>query len=179
MYALDKWIQSKCKFSDFQLLAWKLTKFLMLFFKPHVSFPLKFASTFSVMTHNSSEIFLLKSYIFWTKRAHQCTIFQTFECSNQSSPNSPCHFWNHKITFVYFFSSNLIYFGQRETIEVTFLDFWVLEWKFTKFLMSYLKPQESFSLNLASLFGVTRDNSYVLFSRLNLIWFGQKCSLKC
>ena len=56
----------------------------MLFFKPYVIFPLKFASTFSFMTHNSSEIFQLKSCIFWTKRAHQCTIFQTFECSNES-----------------------------------------------------------------------------------------------
>ena len=37
LYGLDKRIRSKCKFSDFQLLASKLTKFL-LFFKPHVSF---------------------------------------------------------------------------------------------------------------------------------------------
>ena len=29
----------------------------------------------------------------------------------------------------------------------TFSDFWVDGWKFTKFLMSYLKPQVSFSLN--------------------------------
>ena len=42
----------------------------------------------SVMTHNSSEIFLLKNYIFWTKRAHHCTIFQTFESSNERPPNS-------------------------------------------------------------------------------------------
>ena len=32
----------------------------MLFFKPHISFPLNFASPFSVMTQNSSEIFQLK-----------------------------------------------------------------------------------------------------------------------
>ena len=30
----------------------------------------------------------------WTKRAHQCTIFQTFECPSESLPNSLCHFWN-------------------------------------------------------------------------------------
>ena len=34
----------------------------------------------------------------WTKRAHQSTIFQTFECSNESSSNYSCHFWNHKVT---------------------------------------------------------------------------------
>ena len=34
------------------------------------------------------------------KRACQCTIFQTFECSNDSSPNSSCYFWNHKVSFI-------------------------------------------------------------------------------
>ena len=31
------------------------------------------------------------------KRAQQCTIFQTSWCSNESSPNSSCHFWKHKV----------------------------------------------------------------------------------
>ena len=96
LYALYKRIQSKCRFSDFRLLAWQLTKFLMLFFKPQVSFPLNFASPFSVMTHNSSEIFWLKHNMLLTKRVHQCTDFQIFECSNESLPNFSCHFWNHK-----------------------------------------------------------------------------------
>ena len=97
LYALDKKIRSKYKFSDFRLLAWKLTKFLISFFKSQVNFYLDFAIPFSVMTHNSSEIFQLKHYMLCTKRAHQCTIFQTFGCSNESSPNSSCHFWNHKV----------------------------------------------------------------------------------
>ena len=50
LYALVKWIQSKCKFSDFWLLAWILTKFLMSFFKPQVSFPL-ILQHFSVSWH--------------------------------------------------------------------------------------------------------------------------------
>ena len=58
-----KRIQSKCKFSDFCLLAGKLNKFLMSFFKLQVGFPLNFALPFSVMTHNPSEIFLAKTYI--------------------------------------------------------------------------------------------------------------------
>ena len=33
----------------------------------------------------------------WTKRSHQCTFFQTLECSNKSSPNPSCQFWNHKV----------------------------------------------------------------------------------
>ena len=50
-----------------------------------------------------------------------------------------------------FFSSNLIYFGQKYQIGVKFLDFWVVGWKFTKFLMSYLKLQVSFSFKLLKL----------------------------
>ena len=68
-----------------------------------------------------------------------------------------------KITPLYFFSSNLKYFGQKDPIKVKFLDFWVVGWKFTKFLMSYLKPQVSFSLNFASLFNAMGDKSSVLF----------------
>ena len=68
-----------------------------------------------------------------------------------------------KITPLYFWSPNLVYFGQKEPIEKKFPDFWVVGWKFTKFLMSHLKPQVSFSLNFASIFSVMRDNSSVLF----------------
>ena len=52
LYALDKSIRSKCKFSDFRLFTWKLTKFFMLFFKPLVSFPLIFVTPLSVMTQS-------------------------------------------------------------------------------------------------------------------------------
>ena len=68
------------------------------------------------------------------------------------------------ITPLYFCSSNLVvYFGQKESIEKKFSDFWVVGWKFTKLLMSYFKPQVSFSLSFASLFSFMTDNSSVLF----------------
>ena len=57
LHPLDKRIQSKCQFLDFHLLAKKLTKLLMSFFNPQVSFLWNFATPFSVMTHNSSESF--------------------------------------------------------------------------------------------------------------------------
>ena len=53
-----------------------------------------------------------------------------------------------KITPLYFCNSNLVYFGQKEPIEKKISNFWVVRWKFIKFLMSYLKPQVSFSFNL-------------------------------
>ena len=52
---------SKCKFPDFPLLAWKLTKYLLSFFKPRGSFLLNFASPFSVMIHNSFWNFLAET----------------------------------------------------------------------------------------------------------------------
>ena len=61
-----------------------------------------------------------------------------------------------------FFSSDLIYFGQKQPIEVKCSDFSVVGWNLTKFLMSYLKPQASFSLNFASLFSAMRDNYSIL-----------------
>ena len=51
-----------------------------------------------------------------------------------------------KIKPLYFFCWNLIYFRQKQPIEVKFLDFRVVGLKFTKFLMSYLKVQVSFSI---------------------------------
>ena len=45
------------KFSDFWVVRWKLTKFLMSYFKLQVSFSLNFVSLFSVMGDNSSVLF--------------------------------------------------------------------------------------------------------------------------
>ena len=103
---------------------------------------------------------------------------QNFECYNESSTNSSCHYWNHKVR-VYsgfallfcvmkgnssvFFSSNRIYFGQQEPLEVKFSDFRVVGWKFTKLLMPYLKTEIIFSLNFTSFFSVMKNNSSVLF----------------
>ena len=44
-----------------------------------------------------------------------------------------------------FFYLKPLYFGQKKPIEVEFSDFWVLEWKITNFLMSYLNLQVSSS----------------------------------
>ena len=72
--------------------------------------------------------------------------------------------WN--ITPLYFFSSNLYTLEKKQ-----FSDFWMVGWKFTKFLVSCLKLQVSFSLNFALLFSAMRDNSSVVFKlKLYMIW---------
>ena len=58
-----------------------------------------------------------------------------------------------------------------------FPDFWVPWWKFTKFLMSFLKPWVSFSSNFAWHFSVMKDNYSVTF-RSNVIYFPQKGPIK-
>ena len=118
----------------------------MSFFKSQVSFPLNFATLFNVMTQNSSEIVLLKHYMIWTKRTHQCTIFRflgalmkvhpiphvIFETTRASKIIYLAIIWHHcsvsfKITPLYFFSSNLIIWTktahQSEVFE--FLSNWV------------------------------------------------------
>ena len=174
------WTKEAHQNANFQTfrLAWKLTKFLMSFFKQRVSFPLKFVLPFSVMTHNYSKTFWRKHYMIWASRAHQRIIFQNFVCFNESSPVSSYHFWNHKVR-VYsnfaslfnvikdnssvIFRSNRICFGEKEPIEVKFSDFWLFGWKCRKFLMSRLELQVSFSLNFPSLVSVMSDNSSVFF----------------
>ena len=49
---------------------------------------------------------------------------------------------------------------------------WVVGWKFTKFLMSCLKPQVSFTLNSESLFTVIIDN-FLIWTRRSL----SKCKI--
>ena len=70
----------KCaNFQTCPLRALKFTKLFMSVLEPRVrGFFSNFASSFSVMTHNSSEIFHLKICMLWTKEAHKSADFQTF-----------------------------------------------------------------------------------------------------
>ena len=148
----------------------------MSFFKTRVSFPLNYASSFSVMKHNSYEIFQLKHFMFSTKRTHDSTISQIFECTNEGSPNSSCHFRNHKVR-VYSNFVSLFSFIKDNSFVFLQLKPCILWTKkahrkeILRFLMLYLKSQVSFSLNIASLFNVMRDNSSVLFQlKFYMIW---------
>ena len=74
---------------------------------------------------------------FAQKEPIKMTIFETFECSGQILSNSLCQFWNDKliplqilypssvswkIIPLYFFSSNNIYFAQKEPIKMTIFE---------------------------------------------------------
>ena len=92
---LDKRITSKSQFWDIQVFWWKFAIFLMSLSNPQVSFSSNFASLFSVMTDNSSILFLGQTYFtqkepikFETLKilSAQVKIYQmpvTFETTNQ------------------------------------------------------------------------------------------------
>ena len=94
--ALEKQIQSKCKFSDFQLLAWKLTKFLVIF-QATSQFLFKLSST--LQCHDTQFLwnFLIETVYAFDKKSPSLYNFQTFGCSNESSPSSSCHFWKYRV----------------------------------------------------------------------------------
>ena len=94
--------------------------FFMSILKRQVHSSSNVAQIFIFMAHNSSLIFKVI--------ANQKPNFETFKCSGDNLRNFPCHFSNHKsvflqrldhsslpwkITLLYFFSSNIIYFGHK------------------------------------------------------------------
>ena len=113
----------------------KFVKFLSIL-KWQVSSSSNFASFFIAMTCNSSVNFKLIHFLLWTKGSHQSPNFDTFKCSGENLPNS-CHFPSNKsvflqilhhssmsweITPLYVFSSNNIYFDQKEPIKVNIFE---------------------------------------------------------
>ena len=89
------------------------------------------------MTHNFLENFKLIHLLLWIKASHQNLNFETFKCSGENLPNSSCHFLKDRsvflqilyqsgvslnISLVYFFSSNISYFGQKRPIKGQIFD---------------------------------------------------------
>ena len=72
----------RAHWTDFWVVWWKCTKFLMWRLKPQVSFSLNFASLFNVVRDNSSVLFQLTLCMIWTSAK-----FQTFDCSCEILPN--------------------------------------------------------------------------------------------
>ena len=104
----------------------------MSILKQRVSSSTSFVSFFIVMTHSSTVNFKPIHFLLWTKGSHQSSNFVTFKCSGENLPNSSGHFPSNKsvflqilhhsslswkITPLYFFSSNNIYFPQKEPIK--------------------------------------------------------------
>ena len=113
----------------------------MSFFKPRVSFPLNSASPFSGITHTSYELFGWSITCFGQKQSVKVQFFRISSALMKVHPIPHAIFetWRSgiiqtlyhcsvswKITPLYFWSSNLVYFEQDELIENRFSDFWVV-----------------------------------------------------
>ena len=121
-------------------------------------------------------------FLLWTKGSHENTNFDTFKCSDENLPHSSCHFPNHKSIFssnfawlcsvvkynssVLFEVKHFILCTKETNQNANFLDFLVLQSKFTK-LLSFLKQKISFSTfffsNFAPLFDIMGRISSILF----------------
>ena len=124
-----------------------------------------------------------------TKRAHKITNFKIFECFNESSPNSSCQNWNHKVK-VYsnfeslfnvtkdnssvFFYLKPLYFGQKEPIEVTFE---CLGEKSPSFLCHIWNYNSVFFKSLYHS-SASWEKTLLYFFSWNCTWFGQKESIE-
>ena len=131
IYTLVKMSPLKCKFWDFWVFGSKFVTFLLSILKWQANSIPNFASFFIVITHNSPVSFKLIHFLRCIKRSNESSNFENFVCSGENFPNSSCHFPNHKslqilhhtlvlwnITPLYFFSSNIKYFGQKQPIKM-------------------------------------------------------------
>ena len=111
----------------------KFVKFFMSILKRQASSSSIFVLFFIVIAYNSFVNFKVITFLLWAKGSHQSSNFDIFECSGKNLPNSSCHFpssklvslqilhhssISRKITPLYFFSSNNIYFAQKHPIKV-------------------------------------------------------------
>ena len=118
------------------MLGSKFGKFLMSILKRQVNSSSNFAPFFIVMTHNSSVTFKLVHFLRWIKGFHQSPNFETIKCSGENLLYFLCHFLNYKSVFLqilhhslvswkishlFLFRSNVIYFAQKKPIKVEIL----------------------------------------------------------
>ena len=115
----------------------------------------------------------------WTKRANQCTIFQTFECSNESLINSLNHFWNRKVRVC---SNSASLFSVMKDDSCSFLGessctsdknspskwmFWTFEWLGG---LNFKNPSSQFFFKLCITL-MSWEVTLLYFFSQNFIWF--------
>ena len=85
------WAHESANFQILQLLAWKLIKLLMPFFKPPANVSLNNAPSVHIMTHNSSIMFYQRLYTLIKGSPLKCK-FWDFRMLGKNSQNSSWHF---------------------------------------------------------------------------------------
>ena len=151
-----------------------------------------FALFFIVMTHNSTVNLKLIHFQFWTKGSYQSSNFKTFDCSGENLQNS-CHFpsiksvflqildhssMSWKTTSLYFFSSNNIYFPQKEPIKIKIFEtFECSDYILSNSLCQFWND-ESIPLQILYPSSVSWKITPLYFFSSNNIYFAQKEPIK-
>ena len=155
----------------------KFTKFLMPFFKAQVSSSTNFASFFSVMTCNSSVLFLAQTYTFDKSNTSKCkfsdlsllalkfTKFLTSvlvpRVSFSSNFTSGISVMRHNSSILFHLKLYMLWTKGSHQVHIFRLS--AARLKITKFFMSFFKLRASFLLNCASTFSVMTHNFYGIF----------------
>ena len=165
----------------------------MSILKRQVSSSSIFVSFFIVMTHNSSVNFKLIHFLLWTKGSHQSPNFDTFKCSGENLPNFSCHFPSNKSVFLqilhhslmswkipplYFFSSNNIYFAQKESIKVKILETFECSGENLSNSLCQSWNDKPIPLQILHPSSVSWKITPVLFFSSNNVYFAQKKLIK-
>ena len=181
LYTLVKSSPLKCKFLRIFSAQVKIREITHVSFK--LTSQLHHSSFFRTLNSHVNLKFM--HFLLWMKGSDQSPKFKAFECSVENLSNSSCHFWKHKsvflqflhqhwmpsdITPLHFLAGTLILWSKAAQYSVHFWDFWVIESKFIKFLMSILN-RKVFFLNFAPFFSVTAHNLPVSFKLIHfLLW---------
>ena len=131
------------------MLWWKFAKILMSFSKPQGSFSSNFTWLFISWKITPQYFFRSKIIYFPQKGPIKVQILETFQCSDQNSPNS-CQFWNKKLVFVqilhqflvswgitplHFFLAEIVYtFNKRSLRKYKFSETQLSSWNFPETL---------------------------------------------
>ena len=120
-------------------------------------------------------------------------IFETLDCSGQNLSNSLCQFWNNKpipvqilypslfswkITSLYFFSSNNIYFAQRDPIKVKIFETFDCSHQNLSNSLCQFWNDKSISLHILYPSSVPWHITPLYFLSSNNIYFTQKELIK-
>ena len=124
----------------------------------------------SVSWHLISLKFSSWSITLRTKRAHQITNFQIFECFIESSPNSSCQFWNHKVKVYSNFVS--LFSVTKDNSSVFFLIS-------NRYTFDKRSPYRSEIFRLLSVWVKIHQIFYVIFETTSQSFFKFCITLQC
>ena len=152
-----------------------------------------FVSLFSFMKDYSSVLFSSKIYTLLKRSPLKWKVLRIFECSGQNLLNSLCQFLNDasilhqilysssvswKITPLYFFSSNNIYFAHKEPIRVKIFETFERSGQNLSNSLRQFWNDESIPLQILYPSSVSWKITPLYFFSLNNIYFAQKEHIK-